>query len=139
MSSYLSFYIVPKRKSQKEPKKHILLLSFSRNSDIYRYFDDTVSIVWIGNSEVSPYTSLSADDIHRVHEGILSDMDSSQKRLAEFEKYAAQNSDYINDIISLKEYISELQYALHQTEFIGFLIDEMALYGEIEEVFCNLV
>ena len=138
MSSYLSFYIVPKRKSQEEPKKHILLLSFSRNSDIYRYFDDTVSIVWIGNSEVTPYTTLSSDDIYRVHEAIRSDMDSSQKRLAEFEKYAAQNSDYINDIISLKEYISELQYALHQTEFIGFLIDEMALYGEIEEVCCNL-
>ena len=138
MSSYLSFYIVPKRKSQEEPKKHILLLSFSRNSDIYRYFDDTVSIVWIGNSEVIPYTTLSSDDRHSVHEAIRSDMDSSQKRLAEFEKYAAQNSDYINDIISLKEYISELQYALHQTEFIGFLIDEMALYGEIEEVCCNL-
>ena len=138
MSSYLSFYIVPKRKSQEEPKKHILLLSFSRTSDIYRYFDDTVNIIWVGNSEVIPYTTLSSDDIHRVHEAIRSDMDSSQRRLAEFEKYAAQNSDYINDIISLKEYISELQYALHQTEFIGFLIDEMALYGEIEEVCCNL-
>lgn len=138
MSSYLSFYIVPKRKSQEEPKKHILLFSFSRNSDIYRYFDENVRITWIGNNEETPYTTLTMDDIHRVHEAIRSDMDSSQRRLAEFEKYAAQNSDYINDIISLKEYISELQYALHQTEFIGFLIDEMALYGEIEEVCCNL-
>ena len=138
MSSYLSFYIVPKRKSQEEPKKHILLLSFSRNSDIYRYFDDTLSIVWVGNSEVIPYTTLSSDDIHRVHEAIRSDMDSSQRRLTEFEKYAAKNSDYVNEIISLKEYISELQYAKHQTEFIELILDEMEFYEDIEEVCCNI-
>lgn len=138
MSSYLSFYIVPKRKSQEEPKKHILLLSFSRNSDIYRYFDENVRITWIGNNEESLYTSLTIEDIHRVIEDISSDIDSSQRRLTEFEKYAAQNADYVNEIISLKEYISELQYAKHQTEFIGLILDEMEFYKDIEEVCCNI-
>lgn len=138
MSSYLSFYIVPKRKSQEEPKKHIVLLSFSRNSDIYRYFNENVRITWIGNNEETPYTTLTRDDIHRVIEDISSDMDSSQRRLTEFEKYAAQNADYVNEIISLKEYISELQYAKHQTEFIGLILEEMEFYEEIEEVCCNI-
>lgn len=138
MSSYLSFYIVPKRKSQEEPKKHILLLAFSRSSDIYQYFNENVHITWIGNSEETPYTTLTMDDIHRVLEDISSDELSSQKRLVEFEKYAAKNSDYVNEIISLKEYISELQYAKHQTEFIGLLLDGMEFYEEIEEVCCNL-
>ena len=138
MSSYLSFYIVPKRKSQEEPKKHILLLAFSRNSDIYRYFDENVNITWIGNNEETPYTTLTMEDIHRVLDDISSDMDSSQRRLVEFEKYAAQNSDYVNEIINLKEYISELQYAKHQTEFIALLLEGMEFYEEIEEVCCNI-
>lgn len=138
MSSYLSFYIVPKRKSQEEPKKHILLLSFSRNSDIYRYFDENVRITWIGNNEETLYTILTMEDIHRVIEDISSDIDSSQRRLTEFEKYATQNTDYVNEIISLKEYISELQYAKHQTEFIGLILDEMEFYKDIEEVCCNI-
>lgn len=138
MSSYLSFYIVPKRKSQEEPKKHILLLAFSRNSDIYRYFDENINITWIGNNEETPYTTLTMEDIHRVLEDISSDMDSSQRRLVEFEKYAAKNSDYVNEIISLKEYISELQYAKHQTEFIALLLEGMEFYEEIEEMCCNI-
>lgn len=138
MSSYLSFYIVPKRKSSEEPKKHILLLAFSRSSYIYQYFNDNVRITWIGNNEETPYTTLTMEDIHRVLEDISSDMDSSKRRLVEFEKYAAKNSDYVNEIISLKEYISELQYAKHQTEFIELLLDGMKFYEEIEEVCCNI-
>lgn len=138
MSSYLSFYIVPKRKSSEEPKKHILLLAFSRSSYIYQYFNDNVRITWIGNNEETPYTTLTIEDIHRVLEDISSDMDSSKRRLVEFEKYAAKNSDYVNEIISLKEYISELQYAKHQTEFIALLLDGMEFYEKIEEVCCNI-
>mgnify|MGYP004483705271 CR=1 FL=1 len=138
MSSYLSFYIVPKRKSSEEPKKHILLLAFSRSSYIYQYFNDNVRITWIGNNEETPYTTLTMEDIHRVLEDISSDMDSSKRRLVEFEKYAAKNSDYVNEIISLKEYISELQYVKHQTEFIALLLDGMEFYEEIEEVCCNI-
>ena len=138
MSSYLSFYIVPKRKSQEEPKKHILLFSFSRNSDIYQYFNENINITWIGNNEETSYTTLTMDDIHRVLEDISSDIDSSQRRLTEFEKYAAKNSDYVNEIINLKEYISELQYAKHQTEFIELILDEMEFYEDIEEVCCNI-
>lgn len=138
MSSYLSFYIVPKRKSSEEPKKHILLLAFSRSSYIYQYFNDNVRITWIGNNEETPYTTLTMEDIHRVLEDISSDMDSSKRRLVEFEKYAAKNSDYVNEIISLKEYISELQYAKHQTEFIALLLDGMEFYEKIEEVCCNI-
>lgn len=138
MSSYLSFYIVPKRKSSEEPKKHILLLAFSRSSYIYQYFNDNVRITWIGNNEETPYTTLTMEDIHRVLEDISSDMDSSKRRLVEFEKYAAKNSDYVNEIISLKEYVSELQYVKHQTEFIALLLDGMECYEEIEEVCCNI-
>ena len=78
------------------------------------------------------------DDIHRVLEDISSDIDSSQRRLTEFEKYASKNSDYVNEIISLKEYISELQYAKHQTEFIELILDEMEFYEDIEEMCCNI-
>ena len=60
MSSYLSVYIVPKRKSEEEEKKHILILSYSRSSDIYRYFDENIHPAFI-DIEDTRYTILDKE------------------------------------------------------------------------------
>lgn len=136
MVSFLSFYIVPKRKSQKEPKKYILLLTFPSISDIYQYFYENIDIAGIGDQK--DYTVLTSDDVHKVWKDISSNISSSEKRLRELEKYAAKNPDYINEILTLKEFISDLQYTKHQTEFIETLIEGADFYGKIEEICCNI-
>lgn len=136
MSSYLSFYIVPKRKSDKEPKKHIILAAYSRSSDIYQYFDENIHPVWSGNGE--KYTVLTLKDIDYVLKDLGKDIDRLQKKLNEYEKYVKNNPEYIDDILSLKESIQDLSYWKSKISFIADMLNDMPCYQEIEEICCNL-
>lgn len=137
MSSYLSIYIVPKRKTKDEPKKYITLVSYSRNTDIYKYFDDVIRPAYAGIED--KYTSLSKNSVSMVLSSFKEEIDSAKRRLAEYEKYAINNSDYINEIIELKEYIEGLQYWKDKTSFIQDLIDDISYHDNgIEEVCCNI-
>lgn len=137
MSSYLSIYIVPKRKSEKEEKKHILVAAFSRNSEIYQYFNENIHLAYNGNKE-RPYTTLTKDNIQDVITDLSRDISSSKDRLMEYEKYVKDNPDYIQEIIELKQYISDLQYTQGEVCFIEEMVDGIDFYEEIEEICCNI-
>lgn len=137
MSSYLSIYIVPKRKSEEEEKKHILIAAFSRNSEIYQYFNENIHPAYNGNKK-HPYTIITKDRIQDVITDLSRDISSSKDRLMEYEKYAKDNPDYIQEIIELKQYISNLQYAQGEVCFIEEMVASIDFYEEIEEVCCNV-
>ena len=136
MSSYLSIYIVPKREYKGEEKKYIRLTAYSRNTDIYKYFNDAINPAYAGNED--KYTSLTSASIGMILYSFKEEIDSAKKRLVEYEKYAISNSNYINEIIELKEYIENLQYWKDKTSFIQDLILEINPDSEIEEVCCNI-
>lgn len=137
MSSYLSIYIVPKRKSEEEEKKHIIVAAFSRNSEICQYLNENIHPAYIGIIKPN-YTTITRKSISDVIADLNKDIDSSKDRLAEYEKYAKDNPDYIQEIIELKKYISDLQYAQGKVAFIEDMIDGIDFYEEIEEVCCNV-
>ena len=137
MSSYLSIYIVPKRKSEEEEKKHILVAAFSRNSEIYQYFSENINPVYIGNKEHS-YTTITKDKIEDVITDLSRDISSSKNVLVEYEKYAKDNPNFIQDIIELKQHISDLQYTQGEVGFIEEMGDSIDFYEKIEEVCCNI-
>ena len=56
----------------------------------------------------------------------------------EYEKYAKDNPNYIQEIIELKQYISDLQYTQGEVCFIEEMVDGIDFYDEIEEVCCNI-
>ena len=135
MSSYLSIYIVPKRKTKDEPKKYIILTAYSRNTDIYKYFNDVINPTY----NEDEYTSLTKNSVSMGLDSFKEEIDSANKRLVEYEKYAINNSDLINEIIELKEYIKDLQYWKDKTSFIQDLISDIDYYANgIEEVCCNI-
>lgn len=135
MSNYLSIYIVPKRKTKDEPKKYVILTAYSRNTDIYKYFNDVISPTY----NEGEYTSLTKNSVSMVLDSFKEEIDSANKRLIEYEKYAINNSDLINEIIELKEYIEDLQYWKDKTSFIQDLISDIDYYDNgIEEVCCNI-
>lgn len=137
MSSYLSIYIVPKREYKGEEKKYIRLTAYSRNTYIYKYFNDIINPTYAGIED--KYTSLTKNSVSMVLTSFKEEIDSAKKRLLEYEKYAINNSDYINEIIELKEYIEDLQYWKDKTSFIQDLIDDIDYTNnEIEEVCCNI-
>lgn len=135
MSSYLSFYIVPKRKTEKEPKRYILISSYSRNSDIYQAFEENISIVWSGDG--NKYTTLTQDNVNLVQNDLASNISKTKDKLVEYEKYASSNPEYIQEIIETKEYLSDLQYTQAKISFIADMLEDMNFYNEIEEICCH--
>ncbi len=138
MSSYLSIYIVPKRKTEKEEKQHIMITSFSRSNEIYQYFEENINPVFVSNWDDVPYTTVTRDGIRAVLQGFDDDIKKATDRLLEYEKYAKDNPDYIQEIIDLKEYIRDLQYWRDKTSFIQNIICDINFCNTIEEVCCNI-
>lgn len=132
MSSYLNIYGVPKDNS-----KPVNIASFSRSHCIYSAFCDEINIAWAGNGEV--YTDLTANDVDLVIRSIEEDLQSANKRLQVYEKYASQNPEYIQEIISLKEFIDELNTTKHYCEFIGFIVVDAAhSFSGFSKICCNV-
>ena len=138
MSSYLSIYIVPKRVSSEEPKKHIILTAYSRSTEIYEYFNNNLHPTFIGNSKESCYTTINSSDITAIMQDFEEDLKKAKDRLVEYEKYAGNNPNYVEDIIDIKEYIHNLQYWKDKVSFIMDIINDKDLYNDIEEVCCNI-
>ena len=137
MSSYLSFFIVPRRKDlQKEPKKHIIIASYCRSTEIYQYFDENIHPVWAGNEE--EYTTLDLEQIGSVIHEFEKDISKAKDRLNEYEKHVKDNPEFIDEIISTKEYIQDLEYWKNKTTFIEDMLDDMSCYEEIEEICCHI-
>lgn len=139
MSSYLTFYAVPRRKSKDEKKQYIELISYSRSNDIYQLFNDNLQIVWAGNEE--KYTSINKSDIDLLYSELNKDIDSATERVELYEKYAHDNRDYIEDIIETRHYIKDLQETKSKLSFLCDIITdaEMLDYSGVEEICCNIV
>lgn len=138
MSSYLSIYIVPKRKNEEEKKQHIILTAYSRSTDMYQYFDENLNPAFVGNGDETPYTTITEEDINFVIAAFDKDINSAKSRLSEYEKFARDNTNCIQEIIDLKEYISDLEYWRNKASFIQDMISDARCYDEIEEVCCNI-
>ena len=148
MSCYLTFYGVPVKPKNNDgevvenesdiDKKPIAIVSFSRNDDVFRYFDENCSIHYTYNNV--KYTDINDSDVDAVEKDINNDIRSSEKRLLEYEKYASSNSDYIQEIISIKEYLDDLYRALHYVEFIGKIVREAgySYSGGFDKIVANM-
>ena len=130
MSSYLTFYI---KDDKTEP---ISLIEYSRNHNVYQYFNDTIRPAYI-ESDIQ-YTELDELQVKKVLDSITEDIKSSQKRLTEYEKYAGQNPDYIEDILDLREYIEELETAYNITDFILDIIVSSKYSTNNKKILCNI-
>lgn len=135
MSSYLTFYIVPKE----EDSKPIALLNYSRNTDIYQYFVDNIIIAFFGMENDPQYTELTEEKINCVIHDLESDIDRAQKRIEEYERHVDGNMDIIEEIISQKDYINNLKYTLSEIKFIKQFITEATYsYSDYNKVLCNV-
>lgn len=132
MSSYLNIYGIPK-----EGDKPIEIVSFNRSHCVYRAICDEINIAWAGNSDV--YTNLTTEMIDQVVRSIEEDLKSCTNRLQIYEKYASQNSEYIQEIISLQEYIEELNTTKSYCEMIGTIVMQCSLsLSGFSKICCNI-
>lgn len=131
MSSYLSFYLVPKA----HPEERLLLQSFSRSNEVYQRFFDNLSIAYAGNEE--KYTKLTVSDVESVIQDLDGDIAKAEARRVEYEKFCHGNSELIEEIISTKEYIRDLQSTRDYISFIRDILTDLD-YSGFSDVLCNV-
>lgn len=131
MSSYLSFYLVPKA----HPEERLLLQSFSRSNEVYQRFFDNLSIAHAGNEE--KYTKLTVSDVESVIRDLDDDIAKAEARRVEYEKFCHGNSELIEEMISTKEYIRDLQSTRDYISFIRDILADLN-YSGFSDVLCNI-
>ena len=131
MSSYLSFYLVPKA----HPEERLLLQSFSRSNEVYQRFFDNLSIAYAGNEE--KYTKLTVSDVESVIRDLDDDIAKAEARRVEYEKFCHGNSELIEEMISTKEYIRDLQSTRDYISFIRDILVDLDCSG-FSDVLCNI-
>ena len=131
MSSYLSFYLVPKA----HPEERLLLQSFSRSNEVYQRFFDNLSIAHAGNEE--KYTKLTVSDVESVIRDLDDDIAKAEARRVEYEKFCHGNSELIEEMISTKEYIRDLQSTRDYISFIRDILADLD-YSGLSDVLCNI-
>ena len=135
MSSYLTFYVVPKA----EGSKPLALVSYTRSSAIYRCFNETLNVAYIGIGDEPQYTELTVNKVNEVIKDMKDEIEGNKKRIAEYEKHAAGNTDIIEYIIELKEDTEILEYFLHKAEYIKDLVEKASnSWNEYNKILCNV-
>ena len=135
MSSYLTFYIVPKE----EGSKPISLMSYSRNNEIYQYFNDSLSISYTGNGDEINYTDFTVSHVDKVIDDLKCDIDKSKTRLQEYEKHASGNLEIIEEILNQKDYLNDLEGTLYQIYCIRNIVEESTYnWNDYNKVLCNI-
>ena len=127
MSSYLTFYVQPK-----DGGKPIDIVSFSRSSEIYQYFTDTF--------KYGPEpTVVTVDNVREIQSALTTDIYRNKMRLETYEKYAHLNSDLVEEVIGVKDYIGQLTKAKFYIDFIMLMVEEANRgYSRSSEICCTV-
>lgn len=132
MSSYLTFYIQTKKDEK------IAIASYSRNTNIYKAFNENLSIAYAGEEEY--YTELTPENVGFVCADIQNDIDSTRDSIDVCAKYAKDNLECIHEIASLQDYLKDLQSTLWTISFIETMVQEIQLKSsDAKAVLVNII
>ena len=141
MSSYLTFYLVPKGENQKP----LTLMAYSRNSDIYQAYYENAHPAFCGNDNEPNYTELTKDLSHYVVNELREDLSKCEKNheakikalqaLPKLEGEALE--EYLQETSSGVEYINDLKDTLKFTDFIDDIVSDLE-FSDFEKVLINI-
>lgn len=146
MSSYLTFYLVPK-KEKLESQEPLALMAFSRNNVIYQAFSENAAIAFIGNGDKPNYTEITKDLITSIEKSLQEDFEKTKSRteaklkalkeLPELKGEALE--EYLYEATEMPSYIEELEQTLNYINFMSSIICDIDLgYTDFEKVLANI-
>ena len=143
MSSYLTFYLIPK-KDKGEAKEPLALMSYSRNSDIYQAFHENINVAYIGNGDKPNYTELTKEMIDDIVNATKKDYDEAQKSFnARMDAYRSVKlegeafNEYVEDFQSTTVYLKELEETIIRIELIASMVEDLE-YSDFEKILINV-
>lgn len=102
---------------------------------MYQRFFDNLSIAYAGNEE--KYTKLTVSDVESVIRDLDDDIAKAEARRVEYERFCHGNSELIEEMISTKEYIRDLQSTRDYISFIRDILADLD-YSGFSDVLCNI-
>ena len=156
MSSYLTFYLVPKKTRKKyvynendgntetveelSTGKPLALFTFSRNNEVYQAYSDSLNPAYGGMEE--KYTEVTYEDSQKVVNDFEEELKKTEQRLAvnyKMLKEGGYSSELWEEIHSAEEYLLEQKDALNELKFISDLIYECTNdWTDFEKVLINV-
>ena len=156
MSSYLSFYLVPKKSKKKydfdkddghteieiklSEGEPLLLMSFSRSSEIYQAYNETLNPAYCGMEE--KYTELTYEDSKSVIREFEAELEKTEERLKvdyKMLKEAGYSSELWGEIQSFEEYVNDQRKSLEKLKSISNIVYEVCEgYNDFEKVLINV-
>lgn len=164
MSSYLNFYLLPKRPYKKDENgkyvkdenhenivdmdapepKPIYLCGYSRSNPIYEAIYEVMNVATAYNGEDS-YTELTPDGIDDAIASVDGDIKRAEQRLNTYYRIVREGGttdDVISEIQSLEEYLKELRENKSNVEMFKYILVDN-IYGEykysgFEKVLINI-
>jgi len=156
MSSYLTFYLVPKKSKKSyeyspdegHTEKEIELskgtplvfTSYSRNNEIYRAFYESLNPAYAGMEE--KYTELTSENCKLVINEFEEDIKSTEKRLEidyKMLKEGGYSSELWDDIHSMEKYLSEQKETLKTIKYLADIVYECYQgFNDFEKVLINI-
>lgn len=143
MSSYLTFYLVPK-KDKGEAKEPLVLMNYSRSSDIYQAFYENINVAYKGNDDKPNYTELTKEMVNNVVNAVKKDYDDAQKnfttRMEAYKSIKLEGEafeNYVEDFQSTTLYLEELKESIIQIEFIASIVADLE-YSDFEKILINI-
>jgi len=156
MSSYLTFYLVPKKTKKKydfnkddgsteievelSKGEPLCLTSYSRSSEIYQAYKEKLNPAYAGNDE--NYTELRYEDAKSVCTSYEKEINETKKRLEidyKIIKEGGYNSDLWEEIHSFEKYLDDQKETLQELKSISNLVYDVYMdYTDFEKVLINI-
>ena len=154
MSSYLTFYLVPKKSKTKyvrienndivEEKvqltqEPLALMSYCRSSEIYQAYYENCHPAYAGSED--KYSELTYNESKYVCEEYEDNILRTKKRLDSLYKIIKEKYDpeLVEEIMSAEDYINECKETLETLRNISRIVYEVTEgYGDFEKVLINI-
>lgn len=137
MSSYLTFYLVPKGENQKP----LMFTSYSRSTDVYQAYYEELHPAFIGNGDEPNYTELTPNKALQVVNAAKDNLKKAEialnNRIAAYKELGNISDEAVQDIAETKDYIEDLKNNLIELQCIYCWVGDIE-YSDFEKVLINI-
>lgn len=137
MSSYLTFYLVPKGENQKP----LMFTSYSRSTDVYQAYYEELHPAFIGNGDEPNYTELTPNKALQVVNAAKDNLKKAENalnnRIAAYKELGNMSDEAVQDIAETKDYIEDIKHYLIELQCIYCWVGDIE-YSDFEKVLINI-
>ena len=144
MANYINFYLKKKPKEGEEAKNEedndlLLVLWYSGSNNIYQIFNDTIHIPCTFNGD--EYTELTQEKMQKIldaQKSAIEDIKRNIKDKTELLHDIGYNEEYVNDILSSKDWLRENEETMEELNHIAYFVKKACYLSDFESIMMKI-